>query len=218
MKRPWGFLFASFLFSCSSPGRVEPSDGGSVTDSTVKSDGQSLPDAKADRGIPIDTDAKPPTGAFCSLPGSIVFTATGPEIIPGGDASAPSLGWLTLPQGFCAHYYGQVSMARQLRFAPDGRLFIASPCCGTTGGGNNGTSSIVILPDADHDGLADSSMPYLTGLPKTQGLLFAGGYLYFQGDPMGQGSNGLSVMRVPFQNGDVAPSGSVETVTTITAP
>jgi hypothetical protein len=147
-----------------------------------------------------------------------VFTSSGPQIMPGGDPSAPSLGWLTLPPGFCAHYYGTVPVARQLRFAPDGRLFVASPSAGTTGGGGNGLAAIMVLPDADQNGQADSTMAYLTGLPKTQGLLFTGGYLYFQGDPSGQGQNGYSVMRVPFKNGDVSPTSSIETVTTITAP
>jgi glucose/arabinose dehydrogenase len=212
MKRFLGSFLVMSVSACSSSGNVSSDDGGSPTDAT-KTDGSRLDaahDAVTDHNLPIDTDAKPPTGAFCALPGSVVFTPSGPQIIPGGDSSAPSLGWLTLPPGFCAHYYGTVPMARQLRFAPDGRLFVASPCCGTTGGANNGISSIVILPDADQNGQADDNISYLTSLPVTQGLLFTGGYLYFQ--------DGVTIKRVAFANGDVAPSSSVETVTTITAP
>jgi glucose/arabinose dehydrogenase len=217
---PWCLLVVG-LTACSTSGNAAR-DAGS-TDATTTSDGRSPLDGSRDvgpdRSLPIDVDARPPTGAFCSLPGSIVFTGSGPEVMPGDDAAVSAkMDWLTLPQGFCAHYYGQVPMARQLRFAPDGRLFVASPCCGTTGGGNDGRSAIVVMPDADQNGEADSVTQYLGGLPKTQGLLFTGGYLYFQGDPADAGSNGLSVMRVPFATGDVSPSGPVETVTTITAP
>ena len=62
----------------------------------------------------------------------------GPQIIPGSDAATPSLSWLTLPVGFCAHYFAHVPTARQLRFAPDGHLFVASPTSPTTGGAGNG--------------------------------------------------------------------------------
>jgi glucose/arabinose dehydrogenase len=206
MKRLVAPVLAVSLGACSTSGTVLPQDGGAL-DGTVKAD--AARDAVADRPLPPDIDAKPPAGAFCALPGSVVFTASGPEIIPGGDSSAPSLGWLTLPTGFCAHYFGTVQMARQLRFAPDGRLFVASPHYGTTGGSNNGNSAIMILPDADHNGEADGTLSYLTGLPLTQGLLFTGGYLYFQ--------DNATIRRVAFHDGDVAPTTSVEAVTTITA-
>jgi glucose/arabinose dehydrogenase len=157
------------------------------------------------------SDATAPGGAFCSLPGSVVFTAKGPRVVPGADASAPSLAWLSLPAGFCAHYFATLGNTRQLRFAPDGRLFAASPTQSAMGGASHaGIASIVVLPDDDHDGVADRNVTYLGQLPSTQGLLFTGGYLYFQDD--------ASIKRVPFANGDLSPSGPVQTVTTITQP
>src|SRR5690349_17902668 len=91
-----------------------------------------------DGGLP---DAGPlPDGSIphpCTLPGSVQFTSNGKNVVPGGQG-ADKLDFLTLPTGFCAHYYGSVGNARQLRFAPGGELFVASPTTGTTGGGPNG--------------------------------------------------------------------------------
>src|ERR1700733_11239586 len=47
----------------------------------------------------------------CSLPGSVLFTASGTIQLPGGSSSWPSLSFLHLPAGFCAHYYGTVPNA-----------------------------------------------------------------------------------------------------------
>jgi len=203
-----GLLGVCFSLAGCTPGSVSdsPKDAGpqdSTTDRSLVDTGH------PDRVLPPDIDAMPPPGAFCALPGSVVFTEQGPEVVPGADASAPSLDWLNLPVGFCAHVYGTVPNARQLRVAPDGHLFVASPTTGTTGGGPGGLASIVVLPDDDADGVADQVVPYLGQLPSTQGLLFHGGYFYFQ--------DGTTIRRVPFKNGDLQPSGAVQAVTTITA-
>ncbi len=196
--------------ACSNSGTVYgKSDAGAGADAAQDSsapprDASSL----VDTSLPLDFDAAPPPGTFCSLPGSVVYTPNGPQIMPGADASAPSLSWLTLPVGFCAHYFAHVPAARQLRFAPDGHLFVASPTTPTTGGAANGVAGIVAVPDDDGDGTADQSVTYLGQLPSTQGLMFHGGYLYFQ--------DGATLRRIPFKNGDLSPSGSAEAVTTVT--
>jgi len=146
---------------------------------------------------------------FCSLPGSVVFTPQGQTIVPGGGAMS-DLSWLHLPSGFCAHFYATVPTARQLKFAPNGDLFVASPTKVTTGGANNGIAGIVVLADDDRDGVADANITFLDGLPATQGLMFRGDYLYYQDD--------ATVRRVPYRIGDRRPSGTSELVTTITAP
>ena len=161
----------------------------------------------ADTSLPPDLDAPPPPGAFCALPGSVVFTAQGPRIIPGSDAGTPSLAWLNLPVGYCAHYFAHVPTARQLRFAPDGHLFVSSPTSPTTGGAGNGVAGVVVVPDDDGDGVADQNVTFMGQLPSTQGLMFHGGYLYFQ--------DGVTIRRIPFKNGNLAPSGSAEVVTTV---
>jgi glucose/arabinose dehydrogenase len=183
--------------------------------------GQSSSESSRDGGfidarVPFDAvvppDAMPPSGAFCALPGSVVYTAQGPRVIPGAPASTPDLSWLTLPQGFCAHYFGNVPDARQLRFAPGGELFVSSPTAGTTGGNPAGAlAGIAVLPDDNHDGFADSpNITFLNNLPSIQGLLFANGSLYFQDGP--------SIRSVAYRSGDRQPSAPPQLVTTITAP
>jgi glucose/arabinose dehydrogenase len=130
-------------------------------------------------------------GAFCALPGSVVWTQGAPAVVPGG--SGPDMRWLHLPDGFCAHYFAKVPETRLLRFAPNGDLFVASPSTGCAGGAYGGLGSIVVLPDDDHDGVADSTVHFKDGLASTQGLLFHGGYLYYQDD--------TKVMRTPYSTG-----------------
>jgi glucose/arabinose dehydrogenase len=156
--------------------------------------------------IDADIDATPSPGTFCALPGSMVATGAGMVAVPGGDTTH-DISWLTVPVGFCAHYFATVHTVRQLRFAPDGDLFAASPTQGTTGGAGDGSASIVVLPDDNQDGEADMNIDYLTDLPATQGLMFNGGYFYYQ--------NNQTILRVPFQAGDRKGPSSSETVTTI---
>jgi glucose/arabinose dehydrogenase len=131
-------------------------------------------------------------------------------VVPGGNASAPELTWLKVPAGFCTHYFATVKTARQLKFAPGGDLFAASPTQGTTGGAGDGIAGIVVLPDDNHDGNADSNIPFLAGqLTSVQGLMFTNGYFYYQDD--------TKVMRVPYQSGDRPPSGASELVTNMSS-
>jgi len=158
-----------------------------------------------------DYDAGPlPDGALkhpCSLPGAVVFTADGVTQVP-GPPSPVDLSFLHLPPGFCAHYFGVVGNARQLRFAPGGELFVASPTTGTTGGGPGGKAAIVVLPDDDHDGIADTPVTFLSGLGSTQGLMFAKDHFYFQ--------DRTKIMRVPYAVGDRQPSAAAEQVADVT--
>jgi glucose/arabinose dehydrogenase len=116
-----------------------------------------------------------------------------------------------MPVGFCAHYFGNIGNARQLRFAPNGDLFIASPTKGTTSGGANGRNAILILTDDDRDGAADGpAITYLSGINATQGILFANdGNFYYQDD--------AKIMRVSYRSGDRAPSGASALVTDMQA-
>jgi len=200
-------LVAAVFYACSGGGASSPG----------------TPDATADifDSGPL-FDAPPPLdGAFgwdvtgvdasiahpCNLPGSIQYTASGVVVVPGVGAG-PDLGYLRVPTGFCVHYYGTVPDARQLRFAPGGELFVTSPTTATTGGGQGGLSGIAVLPDDDHDGVADSVLTYLGSLPSTQGLLFAGGFLYYQ--------DATAILRIPYAVGDRTPSGASQEVANIT--
>jgi glucose/arabinose dehydrogenase len=140
----------------------------------------------------------------CNLPGSLQRTANGVTTVRGGHTAGggalPDVGYVNVPVGFCVHYFGNVGNARQIRFAPSGEAFVASPTAPTTSAGSYGQSAIVVLPDDDDDGVADPSIEFLGDLPATQGLLFAGGYLYYQ--------DSAKIMRVPYTRGDRAPSGA----------
>jgi glucose/arabinose dehydrogenase len=157
---------------------------------------------------PTDTPTPAPHVALCDLPGSVQTTANGLVVVPGGPANATNLSFLHLPVGFCAHFFANVGNTRQLRFAPGGELFIASPTTGTTGGGPGGQAGIIVLPDDDHDGVADTALTFLSGLPSTQGLLFTGGYLYYQ--------DATKIMRMPYAAGERTASGTSEQVANIT--
>ncbi|HEX4404413.1 MAG TPA: hypothetical protein VH560_06270 [Polyangia bacterium] len=174
-------------------------------------------------GTPVDAGSGP-----CGLPGSVQFTADGPAVVPGGlpicasgsqDHCQPfDLRFLSMPTGFCVHYYASVGDARQIRFAPGGDLFVASPTTGTTGGGLDGVGGIVVLPQGA-DGFALGStrcfggtngcITYKSNLPSTQGLLFANDSLYFQDHD--------SIFRVPYAAGDHAPSAPPTLIASMTA-
>jgi glucose/arabinose dehydrogenase len=151
---------------------------------------------------PVMDKAVPFDGTFCTLPGSVV-TQGGQRWRVTGAAAQPALDWLTVPDGFCAHHFATVPNARQLRFAPGGELFVASPTKLTTGGGPNGMASIVVLADDDRDGLAESNGVFLSNLPATQGLLFTGGYLYYQDDTKIRRMTYASGQRTATAAGDV---------------
>src|SRR6185295_1225739 len=94
-------------------------------------------------------------------------------------------------------------------------LFAASPTRFTTSDGGNtslgrpaGQAAIVVLPDDDHDGRADSVQTYLGDKPETVGLLFTGGYLYYQ--------DGTRIMRVAHAAGDRSPPEASEEVADLT--
>jgi glucose/arabinose dehydrogenase len=156
----------------------------------------------------------PPDGSIqhpCNLPGALRFTDGGTVTVPGGDPSWPSLSFLHLRSGFCAHYFGTVGDARQLRFAPGGELFVASPTAGTTGGNPGaGMSAIVILTDDNLDGVADAApITFLSFTPTNMGttptgMLFANGHFYYQdGNPPG-----TTIFRMPYVTGQRKASAS----------
>ena len=182
-------------------------------------------DATVDSPAPIDAPGDAPGDAptdagdggphsLCQLPGAVVFTASGKTVVPGGNPTDPSLSFLTLPAGFCAHYYATVPNARQIRFAPGGELFVASPSANSTGGGPGGLNAFVILPDDNHDGLPEAPVTFLSfGSGATnQGMLFAPGFFYFQGGT----APGTKIMRMPYNAGDRSPSDASVQVADIT--
>ena len=126
----------------------------------------------------------------------------------GGNAHSVYPGrWLHLPAGFCAHHYATVPNARQIRFAPGGELFVASPTAGTTGGGPGGLAAIAVVPDDNRDGLGDSTHVFKDQLPSAQGMLFANGSFYFQ--------DSTTIRSEPYTSGQRHDNGLISTVADI---
>jgi glucose/arabinose dehydrogenase len=222
------FVAAACSSSDSTTGGANgPSIGDAGGDGSIDASADVPSDAASDAPSDAASDAPPPGGIAnpCNLPGSVQFTAAGMTVKPGGDPSWPDLTFLKLPAGFCAHYYGRVGNPRQVRFAPGGELFVASPTGSTTGGGGGGLAAIVVLPDDDLDGVADvpdggDPIVFLAGLPYTQGLMFAPGYLYYQDNNPSdsKGRVGTLINRMPYTAGqrNASPPAMRQTVANIT--
>ncbi|MEZ4409860.1 MAG: hypothetical protein R3A52_25810 [Polyangiales bacterium] len=160
-------------------------DAGNPLDTGV--DAQTPTDAP-DASAPVDRpDAGPPTGEFfCNLPGTDVAG-------------------VTVPEGFCVRRFARVSTARVLAFAPNGDVFVSSPATGTPGGAPIGRGAIVVLPDDNHDGVADAVTDFLGDIDSVHGLLFDGdGLLYTLSD---------GVYRMPYASGQRVGTGTPATHT-----
>ncbi|HEX8794005.1 MAG TPA: hypothetical protein VF765_23850, partial [Polyangiaceae bacterium] len=184
-------------------------DGGVDATADVTVGGDSATDAPEDIGIVTLPEASADSGIVhpCQLPGTVQYTSSGVTVVGGGSTPA-QLAFLELPVGFCAHYYGTVGNARQIRIAPSGEAFVASPTTGTTGGGQGGQSAIIVLPDDNKDGNADAPVTFLSGLPSTQGLMFVQGFLYYQ--------DGTKVLRLPYTPGQRMGTGPGQTMIDVT--
>jgi glucose/arabinose dehydrogenase len=78
-------------------------------------------------------------------------------------------GKLTVPAGLTVTHYAQgLDGVRFMAVAPDGAVYATQP----------GRGRVVRLPDANHDGRADSTMVVVTGLAQPHGLAFHKGALY----------------------------------------
>ncbi len=189
------------------PREADREAAASESDASMVSD--TNPDDAADVN-PFDPDASYPR--FCDLPGSVLFTDQGTVVLPGIGTRA--VDFMRMPRGFCVHYFGNLAdlaaskqpggNVRQLRFAPGGELFVASPDRGTTGGGAGGLETIMVLPDDNHDGLADKATVFLDALSATQGLLFTHDSFYYQ--------NETKILRIPYRSGDRTPAAPPELV------
>lgn len=157
---------------------------------------------------PTSTATEVPAFDFCSLPGSIRFLEDRVEVVPGGQSNEPDLSFVRAPTGFCVHFYADVPKPRAIKFAPGGELFVASPATATAGGGAPGRGEILVLPDDNVDGYADSAQPFFTNIRSTQGMMFHGGFFYYQ--------NATKILRLPYDPGDRLPGGDSEMIADIT--
>ena len=107
------------------------------------------------------------TQVACGAASSDVSSAQETQETPGRVAALD--GRLRVPTGFkVAYYAADLPNVRFMAIAPDGAVYASLP----------GRGRIVRLPDANHDGIADSIVVVATGLNQPHGLAFHKGALY----------------------------------------
>ena len=175
--------------------------------------------AGPDGPVGVGTNPDAPPGPTCTP--IDIAPGTGKKFceLPGTDATA-----LKVPPEFCVREFTTTPVveARVLSFAPNGDLFVAAPSMSTPGGAQDGPGAIVVLPDDDGDGRADSVVTYAGPTPRNNstcalldadpnsfacvhGLLFSDGYLYF--------TRSNEVRRFPYTAGQrTAPPPTSERV------
>ena len=199
------------VLGCSSSQPAD--DGARVPDAWAPPDVHAPDGAAKDAFVgdaPLRGDVSVPMSGFCALPGSVVYGSGGARAVVPGGAVPADFSWLTLPSGFCVHLFASVPHARQIRFAPGGELFAASPSMNTQGGGVDGKSAVLVLADDDSDGVADAPYPvFLDGLPSTQGLLFARDSFYYQ--------DGTVIRRLDYRPGQRQAAAPGQQVVSVTA-
>ncbi|MCA1668955.1 MAG: PQQ-dependent sugar dehydrogenase [Thermomicrobia bacterium] len=176
--------------SAPSTARTQASSG-TTTDATALSP-----------ATPTDTPATaPPTAAASDTTTSptAVPTAAAPTVAatPTGPPQTHALpgGTVTLPAGFDIGVYAQnLGPVRFMAVRPsDGLLFVA-----------DGNGRILILPDANHDGKADSTVVFASGLNLPSSIAFFQDWVY-----VGETS---TVSRFSAPNNATQPQGNKEVV------
>lgn len=113
-----------------------------------------------------------------------------------GPVCAADNAGLTLPPGFCAQIVADsVGGARHIAVAPNGDLLLAL---------RDSTASVLVLRDADGDGVAEQREKF--GAKGGTGMAFFDNHVYF--------SNDTSVVRWPWTDGPLVPTGAPETIVT----
>src|SRR5688500_16417311 len=130
---------------------------------------------------------------FRAMTVAIVLSACATEIAP--TCAAGNAG-LTLPPGFCAQIVDDsVGRARHIAVATNDDLFIAL---------RDTTASAVVLRDADGDGIAEQRQRF--GARGGTGIAFFDNHLYLSTD--------TSIVRIPWSDGALVPTGTPETIVT----
>ena len=133
------------------------------------------------------------------------FELPEPFATPSARASAqfipqPEGSELQLPDGFTVEVFaGDLAGVRTMRLAPNGDLFVAQSRSGV----------VAVLRDTNQDGVPETHSTYVEGLPGVFGMAFYDGYLYLGATE--------SVVRVPYQRGDLVAGGQPETLVELPA-
>lgn len=102
---------------------------------------------------------------------------------------------IKLPDGFKVSLYAEgFQQPRFMTVAKNGDVFISDSRAGT----------VVVIPDANKDGKADSKTVFASGLNQPHGLAFQGGYLYV--------ANTNGVVRFAYKDGDKKATGAAQKV------
>ncbi len=102
---------------------------------------------------------------------------------------------LTLPAGFAVNVFADgLTNPRWMALAPNGDVFVAESRPG----------DIIVLRDADGDGVAEFRDTFATQRNRPFGLAFRGGHLYV-------GDN-AAVVRFPYRDGQTRATGEAETI------
>ncbi|HEX6943937.1 MAG TPA: PQQ-dependent sugar dehydrogenase [Gemmatimonadaceae bacterium] len=132
--------------------------------------------------------------AIIALATSAVLTAC--AMAEKGPECAPDNAGLTLPQGFCAQIVADsVGNPRHIAVAPNGDLYLAL---------RDSTASVLVLRDADGDGVAEQREKF--GAKGGTGMAFFDNHVYASTD--------TSIVRWPWTDGPMVPSGAQETIVT----
>ena len=122
---------------------------------------------------------------------------------------APDNAGLKLPAGFCATIFADtVKGARELTVAPNGDVIVASQ--GSRGAG----AGVIILRDADKDGVADERRTFASGFASSHVALFDG-HLYAEAAPSGGGRGNTaptSIVRYAYKSGELTATGGPDTI------
>ncbi len=149
-----------------------------------------------------DNPASPAPSAT-SVPSTAVAPIVQPTQLQAVDVAVPQQfsgfrpgSQINLPPGFSISVFAAgLHAPRMMAFAPNGDLFVA----------NMGAGQVVVLPDANHSGVADSVSVFADSLDNPHSLAFHNGYLYVATDS--------KVVRYPYANGDLKASAAAAIVT-----
>ncbi len=104
---------------------------------------------------------------------------------------------LTVPQGFTVSIFAEgLQFPRFMALAPNGDVFVAQPV--------RNLSKIIVLRDADHDGVADVRDTFSSDLNRPFGLAFWKNYLYV--------ATNDSVVRFAYSEGQLRAAGAPEKI------
>lgn len=107
---------------------------------------------------------------------------------------------VSVPSGFSFNLYAEgFDQPRFMALAPNGDVFVSDPGVGT----------VLVIPDRNKDGKADSKTVYASGLNRPHGLAFHDGYLYV--------ANTDGVVRFAYKEGDTKAGGSAQKVVDLPA-